>query len=149
MLNLEEREEGEGERKVASDNELNFRLLAIRKTLPINEEKQGKGDVVRKCGCGRKKMFALLFALFYYTPISNPRVQQNASKSTWYYLAFLHLRDGIKKEDACVKTIRWNTLMELSNPDNSCSYYWLARRNGRTFGQEVFMGCYASMYASK
>ncbi|XP_050244130.1 uncharacterized protein LOC126692545 [Quercus robur] len=27
MLNLEEREEGEGERKVASDNELNFRYF--------------------------------------------------------------------------------------------------------------------------
>ena len=36
-----------------------------RKKLPINEEKQGKGDVVRKCGCGCKKMFALLSTLFY------------------------------------------------------------------------------------
>ena len=44
------------------------------KKLPINEEKQGKCDVVRKCGCGRKKMFALLFALFYYTQISNPSI---------------------------------------------------------------------------
>ena len=44
------------------------------KKLPINEEKQGKGDVVSKCGCGCKKMFALLSALFYYTPISNPSI---------------------------------------------------------------------------
>ena len=42
--------------------------------MPINEEKQGKCDVVRKCGCGRKKMFALLSALFYYTPISNSSI---------------------------------------------------------------------------
>nr|POF21160.1 hypothetical protein CFP56_06960 [Quercus suber] len=38
MLNLEEREEGEGERKVASDNELNFRLLAIRSSTKCLQE---------------------------------------------------------------------------------------------------------------
>ena len=63
--------------------------------------------------------------------VQNMTFTWNHQLANFILKIFLHMRLNI--EEGCLSyDHQWNALMALSNRGNSCNYYWLARRNGRT-----------------
>ena len=85
------------------------------------------------------KKFQLRFWFFFHQVselgcldfVQNMTFTWNHQLANFILKIFWPMRLNI--EEGCLSyDHQWNALMALSNCGNSCNYYWLARRNGRT-----------------